>query len=84
MLTDFIIKIITFLDSIWANMGISTALENLLDKLNKPFEFVADFSYYMSGVYYIFGKPLVIYLISVVVIIVVIRLALAIINLVYP
>lgn len=84
MLTDSIIKLLTFLDSIWTNLGISNGITNLLDKLNKPFEFVADFSYYMSGVYYIFGKPLVIYLISVVAIIVVVRLAFAIINLVYP
>lgn len=84
MINDFISGIINTIDSIYSSLDISTHLADLLDKLNKPFDYVQDFSYYMSGVYFIFGKPLVIYFISVVAIIITIRIALAIVNLVYP
>ena len=84
MINDFITGIINAVDGFYTSLDISTHLSDLLDKLNKPFDYVADFGYYMSGVYFIFGKPLVIYFISVVAIIITIRIALAVVNLVYP
>ena len=84
MITDIVKSILQFFDTLYINLGVSSFIADLIDKLDKPFEFIGDFSYYISGVYYVFGKPLVIYLIGVITVILAIRIILAVVNLVYP
>lgn len=84
MITDIVKSILLFFDSIYQNLGVSSFIADLIDKLDKPFEYVGQFSYFISGVYFIFGKPLAVYLISVIVIILGIRLVTSVVNLAYP
>lgn len=84
MLTDIVKAFISFFDTSYQNLDISTHLADLLDKLNKPFEYVETFKYFIQGAYFVFGKPLFAYMISVIVIILAIRIIMAIVNLVYP
>lgn len=84
MITDIVKALITFFDTTYQSLDISTHLAELLDKLNKPFDFVEIFSYFIQGAYFVFGKPLFVYMISVIVIILAIRIIMAIVNLVYP
>lgn len=84
MITDIVKSILQFFDTLYTNLGVSSFIADLIDKLDKPFEFIGDFSYYISGVYYVFGKPLVMYVIGVITVILAIRIILAVVNLAYP
>ena len=84
MITDIVKSILQFFDTLYTNLGVSSFIADLIDKLDKPFEFIGDFSYYISGVYYVFGKSLVMYVIGVITIILAIRIILAVVNLAYP
>lgn len=84
MINDFIKAIIIALDTVYQSTGISDLIADLLQKLNTPFQYQVDFAHYLQGVYFIFGKPLVMWCIGVAVVIIVIRLATAIINLIWP
>ena len=84
MITDIVKSILQFFDTLYTNLGVSSFIADLIDKLDKPFEFIGDFSYYISGVYYVLGKPLVMYVIGVITVILAIRIILAVVNLAYP
>lgn len=84
MITDIVKSILQFFDTLYTNLGVSSFIADLIDKLDKPFEFIGDFSYYISGVYYVFGKPLVMYVIGVITVILAIRIIFAVVNLAYP
>lgn len=84
MITDIVKSILQFFDTLYTNLGVSSFIADLIDKLDKPFEFIGEFSYYISGVYYVFGKPLVMYVIGVITVILAIRIILAVVNLAYP
>lgn len=84
MITDIVKSILQFFDTLYTNLGVSSFIADLIDKLDKPFEYIGDFSYYISGVYYVFGKPLVMYVIGVITVILAIRIILAVVNLAYP
>ena len=84
MITDIVKSILQFFDTLYTNLGVSSFIADLIDKLDKPFEFIGDFSYYISGVYYVFGKSLVMYVIGVITVILAIRIILAVVNLAYP
>lgn len=84
MITDIVKSILQFFDTLYTNLGVSSFIADLIDKLDKPFEFIGDFSYYISGVYYVFGKPLCMYVIGVITVILAIRIILAVVNLAYP
>lgn len=83
--TQGIIKLINKLDSLYQSIGITQDISDLVSTLHtKLVETQNTFANFIEGVYYIFGKPLVIWLIGVIAVIIIIRIALAIVNLIYP
>lgn len=64
MLTDFIIFCINFLDSILSGMSFFDKLQSLITTLNTYQTYINDFQYYLSGAYFIFGKPLIIFVVG--------------------
>lgn len=84
MINDIVIFFLNSINTFYTNLGLSTRLNDLITKLNKPFDYVEDFKYYLSGVYYIFGKTLIMYIIGVAIVVIAVRLIVAIINLVKP
>lgn len=85
MFNSGLVKLIEYLDMLYQRTGIHTTLSSLLTSFHDAMEQVnSTFSYFISGIYFIFGKPLVIWFIGVVAVIITIRIALAIINLIYP
>lgn len=82
MINDFIIKIIMVFDNLYNNFGVSSLLEDLLEKVSTFEDYLSDFEYYLGGVYFVLGKPLVIFMVSVFGIIFTIRLVMAIVNIV--
>lgn len=65
MITDLIVSFINWVDSVYSSMGLFTALSNLITKINTYQSYTLQFQNYLSGAYFIFGKPMVIYVISV-------------------
>ena len=84
MITDIFSSFITGFDEFYTSFGLTAKISELITLLTKYEDFVQDFRYYASGVYFIFGKPLVVYMVSVAVAVLVIRLILAIVNIVWP
>lgn len=65
MVNDFIISFIQWVDSVYSSLGLFTALSNLITQLNTYQSYISDFQYYLSGAYFIFGKAMIIYVITV-------------------
>lgn len=65
MITDFVISFINWVDSVYSSMGLFTALSNIITKINTYQTYTAQFQTYLSGAYFIFGKSMVIFVITV-------------------
>lgn len=85
MLTQGIVKLIEYFDKLYQSLPLTQNISDLITSLHdKLADVETTFAYFISGVYFIFGKPLVIWFIGIVALIVTIRIALAIVNLIYP
>lgn len=82
MLSDVINFFITGFDTILQNLGIITLLNNLISFTDDWQNYQSTFNNYLSGVYFLFGKSLVIYIVTAFGIIVVIRIIMALINII--
>lgn len=65
MITTLIVNFINWADGVYSDMGLYTALSDLLTKINTYQTYINDFQSYLSGAYFIFGKPLIIFVVSV-------------------
>ena len=70
------------LDNILNKLGLYQKFTELIGYLDDFQQYTTEFNKYLSGVYFILGKPLVIYLITVFICIVAVRVIFAIINIV--
>lgn len=77
MITDIFIKVVEFFNTLYTNFQISQKISDLLSRLNEYQTYLPDFKKYISGVYFIFGKPLVTYMVGVAVSLFSLRLAIA-------
>ena len=82
MITDMIISFINWVDSVYSSMGLFTALNNIITQINTYQSYVNDMQYYIRGAYFIFGKPMIIYVISLSATIFIITIIGAIVNIV--
>lgn len=82
MINDLISGIIEAFDHLLTQMGINEKITTLLSYLDDFQTYTTEFNKYLSGVYFIFGKSLVVYIVTVALLIIVIRIAFAIVNLV--
>lgn len=82
MINDLISNIILAFDDLLTKIGINNMITTLLSYLDDFQSYTTEFNKYLSGVYFIFGKSLVIYIVSVAVVIIILRIALAVVNLV--
>lgn len=82
MINDLISNIIEAFDYLLTQMGINDKITTLLSYLDDFQTYTTEFNKYLSGVYFIFGKSLVVYIVTVALLIIVIRIAFAIVNLV--
>lgn len=82
MINDLISSIIEAFDHLLTQMGINDKITTLLSYLDDFQTYTNEFNKYLSGVYFIFGKSLVVYIVTVALLIIVIRIAFAIVNLV--
>lgn len=65
MLTDFIVSIITTFDNILSGFDLFQLLEDLITQLNTYQSYINEFQVYLSGAFYIFGKPLIIFVLGI-------------------
>lgn len=82
MINDLISSIIEAFDHLLTQMGINDKITTLLSYLDDFQTYTNEFNKYLSGVYFIFGKSLVVYIVTVALLIIVIRISFAIVNLV--
>ena len=82
MINDLISNLIIAFDDLLTNLGLYTKFSNLIGYLDDFQTYTTEFNKYLSGVYFIFGKALVSYMVSVFIIIVAVRIIFAIVNLV--
>lgn len=82
MINDLISSIIEAFDHLLTQMGINDKITSILSYLDDFQTYTTEFNKYLSGVYFIFGKSLVVYIVTVALLIIVIRIAFAIVNLV--
>lgn len=80
MINDILQKIVVWVDTLYTNLAISEKISNLLSYLSEYQTYIDDFKYYVSGIYFIFGKALITYMVSVAVALFALRLALALIK----
>lgn len=64
MITDLIVSLINFLDQILDVLGIFDSLSDLISTLGTYQTYLNDFQNYLSGAYFIFGKPLIIFVLT--------------------
>lgn len=82
VINDIISKLILSLADLYNSAGLHTALSNLIDKLDDWQTYSSLFADYMSGVYFLFGKALIIYIIGVFIAVFAVRLLFAVVNLI--
>lgn len=82
MITDLISNFILWVDSIFNNIGLYSALSTIITKINTYQSYVNDMQYYVRGAYFIFGKPLIIFVLSISATIFIVSLIGAIVNIV--
>ena len=82
MINDLISNLILSFDNFINNLGIYTKITSLIGYLDDFQTYTTEFNKYLSGVYFIFGKSLVIYLVSVFGIVLFIRIAFAVVHLI--
>lgn len=80
MINDILQKIVVWVDSLYTTLAISQKISNLLGYLSQYQSYITDFKYYVSGIYFIFGKALITYMVSVSVALFSLRIALALIK----
>lgn len=81
MLTHLIQAGIQFFDTLYVDY-ISQHIQTLIDHIGQYETYTATFQQYLGGVYFIFGKPLCMYIITTFFIVFAIRLIMAIVMLV--
>lgn len=64
MINDFIIGFISLVDNFLYNLNFFTFLSDLITKMNTYTNYVSTFQTYLSSAYFIFGKPLVMYVVG--------------------
>ena len=64
MINDIISGLISLLSSLYTNLGLHTAFSGLLDLLDDFQQYSSLFNEYLAGVYFLFGKGLVIYMVG--------------------
>ena len=77
MITSIIVKLIQLFDTLYNDLQISSLLSDLISRLTTFRTYLPDFKYYLSGIYFIFGKSLVTYVVGVAVSLFSLRLAIA-------
>lgn len=82
MINDIIIKLIESFSDIYTRIGLHTLISNLIGYLDDWQSYSTLFNEYLSGVYFLFGKALVVYIVGVFAVVIVIRIAFAIVNLI--
>lgn len=82
MINDFISNLILSFDDFISSLGLYTKFTELLGYLDDFQTYSVEFNKYLSGVYFILGKGLCTYIISIFVLIVIIRIIFAVVNLV--
>ena len=82
MINDLISKLILAFDDLISNLGLYTKITSLIGYLDDFQSYTTEFNKYLSGVYFIFGKSLVIYMVTVFAIVVTVRIAFAVVHLI--
>ena len=82
MINDLISNLIIAFDDLLTNLGLYTKFTTLIGYLDDFQSYTTEFNKYLSGVYFIFGKNLVMYMISVFIIVVAVRIIFAVVHLV--
>ena len=82
VINDFIIGFINSLITFYESSGLHTDVTNLICYLDDWQQYSSLFAEYMQGVYFLFGKALVVYMVTVFVAVFVVRLFFAVVNLV--
>ena len=82
MINDLISNLILSFDEFLTSLGLYTKLTELIGFLDDFQNYSTEFNKYLSGVYFILGKGLVTYMVSVFVVVVVVRIIFAVVHLV--
>ena len=82
MINDLISNLIIAFDDLLTNLGLYTKFTILIGYLDDFQTYTTEFNKYLSGVYFIFGKTLVMYMISVFIIVVAVRIIFAVVHLI--
>lgn len=64
MINDILIHIVTWFDTIFSNLDLYSALNNILTVITKYKDYAYDIQYYLSGAYFIFGKSMVLFVLG--------------------
>lgn len=82
MINDIISNLIIAFDDFITQLGLYTKITTLIGYLDDFATYTTEFNKYLSGVYFILGKSLVVYIVTCFALIVIIRIIFAVINLV--
>lgn len=82
MINDLISNLIIAFDDLLLRLGLYNKFSELIGFLDDFQSYTTEFNKYLSGVYFIFGKALVSYMISVFIVIVGVRIIFAVVHLV--
>lgn len=82
VINDIISNLILSLADFYTSSGLHTAVSSLIDKLDDWQQYSVLFSEYLSGVYFLFGKALVLYIVGVFTAVFLVRLFFAVVNLI--
>lgn len=82
MITDFVISLIQFIDNIVSGLSLFELLNELVVKMNAYQSYINEFQVYLSGAFYVFGKPLIIFVLSASATVFIIKLVMAIVMIV--
>ena len=64
MITDLIVALINFLDQVLEALNVFDSISDLITSLGTYQTYLNDFQNYLSGAYFIFGKPLIIFVLG--------------------
>lgn len=82
MINELISKLIIMFDDLLSRLGFNTLFSNLVGHLSDFSSYTTEFQKYLSGVYFIFGKSLITYIVGIFALIITIRIIMAVVNLV--
>lgn len=80
MINDFISNLILGFDNFLNQIGLYTLISQLLDYLDDFQSYKATFQSYLSGLYFFFGKSLIIYIVTIFGVIVTVRIIMAVVH----